>query len=111
MSDPTKTGVLLPLATRLKACPTQDNRITPKLLVELWGCFKTINLEQGDTVTPAVLVGVILYDPGTLAPLLNRAEHAQLQALGQQALERYQQQIHPPNQLGKTIAAALKENT
>jgi hypothetical protein len=41
--------------------------------------------------------------------LLNRAEHAQLQALGQLVMERYQQQIHPPNKLGKTIAAALKE--
>jgi hypothetical protein len=109
MSDSIRTGVLLPLATRLKACHTQDQRITSRLLTDLWGCFRNINLEHGDTVTPAILVGLILYDPGTFASLLNRAEHAQLQALGQRALERYQQQTNPPNKLGKTIAAALKE--
>ena len=109
MNDPAKTGVLLPLAARLKACPTRDSRITHKLLTDMWGCFRTISLEHGDTVTPAVLAGVILYDPGTFAPLLNRAEHAQLQALGKVALERYLQLTNPPDTLGKTIAAALKE--
>ena len=57
------------------------------------------------------MVGVILYDPETFAPLLNEAEHTQLQSLGQSALERYLQLTNPPNKLGKTIAAALKEQT
>jgi hypothetical protein len=61
-------------------------------------------------ITPAVLVGVILYDQEIFARLLNEAERAQLVALGKTALERYQQRNNPPNKLGRTIAATLKES-
>jgi hypothetical protein len=54
---------------------------------------------------------VILYDKEQFAPLLNEAELAQMLALADKALERYQQRTHPPNKLGKIIAAALKEST
>jgi len=109
MSAPKKTGALLPLVEQLKACPSRNHRITVKRLNETWACFKTIAPENGDTITPAILTGLILYDPETFASLLNAAEHAQLLALGKTALERYEQQTHPPNALGKTIVAALKE--
>ena len=110
MNTLAKLGVLLPLVARLKDCPSRDTRITEKRVVEMWGCFKTINLEHGDTVTPAVLVGLILYNPETFAPLLSRAEHAQLQALGKVALDRYLQQTNPPNNLGKTICTITLRN-
>jgi hypothetical protein len=57
----------------------------------------------------AVLAGVILQDE-PFARLLNEAERAQLAALAKAALERYQQRTHPPNKLGKIIAAAIKES-
>jgi len=110
MNTLAKLGVLSPLASKLKECPARDTRITEKRVIEMWACFKRIAPEHGDTISPAILAALILYDPGTFAPLLNRAEQAQLEALGQTALERYRQFINPPNKLGKTIAAALKES-
>lgn len=103
------TSPLQPLVTKLKACPTCDDRVTAKRLLASWARFKTLAPEHGDTVTPALLVGVILYDPETFAPLLTGAEHAQLAALGKVALERYLQLTNPPDKLGKTLFAALKE--
>jgi hypothetical protein len=102
-------GPLLQLVQKLKACPTCDDRVTAKRLLATWDCFKTLAPERGDTITPALLVGVILYDPETFAPLLTGGEHVQLAALGKVALERYLQLSNPPNQLGKTLFAALKE--
>ncbi len=107
MTAPTEP--LQPLVTKLKACPTRDDRVTAKRLLATWARFKTLAPERGDQITPALLVGVILYDPETIAPVLTGAEHAQLAALGQVAFERYQQLSNPPNQLGKTLFAALKE--
>lgn len=109
MNDTVTPSVLLPLATKLKECHSRDTRVTEKRVVEMWGTFKRISPEHGDTVSPAMLAGLILYDPEMFAPLLNGAEHAQLESLGRTALGRYQQLTNPPNKLGKTIAAALKE--
>ena len=108
MTTPSKG--LLPLLAQLKHCPSRDGQITEKRFHAMWNEFRQIALDHGDTIIPAVIVGVILYDPETFASLLNEAEHAQLLALGKTALERYEQQTHPPNKLGKTIAAALKES-
>lgn len=104
------TGPLLPLVNQLKDCPAVSEQVTTKQLVATWNSFRTINLEQGDTVTPAVIAGVILYDTGTFAPLLTVAEQGQFAALARTALERYQQLTNPPNPIGKLIAAALKES-
>lgn len=109
MSAPTQSGALGPLVTRLKACPSPDHSFSEKLLIETWGSFKTIALEHGDALTPAVLAGLILYDEHTFARLLNEAERARLLALAQLALERYRQKTNPPNPLGKLMAASLKE--
>ena len=35
----------------------------------------------------------------------------EIQGLGRKALDRYLQLTHPPNPLGKTLAATLKEST
>ena len=111
MTAPAKSGVLLPLVTQLRERPTRDERPSAKQFIETWSAFKQIAPEHGDAVTPAIVVGVILYDTEVFAPLLNGAEHAQLQALGKVALERYLQITHPPHKLGKTLAAAIKEQT
>ena len=111
MSGPTKSAALLPLVTQLRACPSIANGLSQKRLCETWGCFTQIALEHGEPVTPAILAGLILHDPDTFAPLLNEAERSQLEALAKAALGRYLEQINPPNKLGKTIAASLKEPT
>ena len=45
------------------------------------------------------------------ARLLHEAERSQMRALAKVALERYEEITHPPDKLGKIIAAALKEFT
>ena len=100
---------LLPLVAALKECPAQDNRFSRKKLLESWGGFRQVDPENEDEITPAVLAGLVLYDEKQFASLLNEAERAQLAAVSKAALERFQAKIHPPNKLGKTMAAAVKE--
>lgn len=109
MTALTKSSGLLPLVAKLKACPAHDHGFTQKLLVETWGCLKQTDLEHGDELTPSIMAGLVLYDEEQFAQLLNEAERSQLAALAKTALERFKEKSNPPNKLGKTIAAALKE--
>jgi hypothetical protein len=109
MSTPAKAGALLPLVTKLKTCPARDSSLSRKLLAESWQGFKETDLEHGDEITPAVMAGLILFDEEQYAQLLDGAERAQLAALAKPALERFHEKTSPPNKLGKTIAAAIKE--
>jgi hypothetical protein len=111
MKSLTKSTALLPLISKLKVCPAQDTSFSKETLVETWNCFKQLSLEQGDEVTPAVMAGLVLYDVEKFALLLNEVERAQMIALADLALERFNQKAHPPNKLGKTMAAFLKELT
>ena len=109
MKTPTPSGALLPLVAQLKACPTQDSSFSEKLLPEAWERFKHTGWDRGTEPTPAVMAALVLHDEN-IARLLNAAERVQLLALSTVALERYQQKTNPPNPLGKTIAATLKES-
>ena len=108
MKTPTPSGALLALVTQLRACPSHDSSFSEKLLLESWERFKHTGWERGTEPTPAVIAGLVLHDEN-MARLLNVAERAQLRALSTVALERYQEKTNPPNKLGKTIAASLKE--
>lgn len=108
MSTPSHS--LLPLVTQLKACPTQDNSFSERQLFDAWERFKHTGWERGNLPTAPVIAGLLVHDE-QVATLLAPAEHDQLLALCSNALERYHQRTHPPNQLGKTIAATLKELT
>jgi hypothetical protein len=105
----TPSDALLTLVDALKECPTQDNRFSQKKLIESWNCFRQVAPENEDEITPALMAGLVLYDEKQFASLLNEAERTQLAAVSQAAVDRFQAKIHPPNKLGKTIAAALKE--
>ena len=109
MKTPTQTGALLPLVAQLKACPTQDNSFSEKLLLEAWERFKQTGWERGSYPSAAVMAGLVMHDEH-VADLLTATERSQFFALSTVALERYQQKTNPPNQLGKTIAASLKES-
>ena len=102
-------GTLQPLVAKLRGCPAQEERITEKQFIETWDNFKQIAPEHGDTISSAMMVGVILYDPEIFASLLTKAEHGQLITLGLTAAERYRQRSNPPNKLGKLIVATVKE--
>ena len=108
MKTPIQSGALLPLVTQLRACPSHDSSFSEKLLLEAWERFKHTGWERGTEPAPAVMAGLVLHDE-QVARLLNAAERAQLLAQGTLALERYQEKTNPPNKLGKTIAASLKE--
>ena len=108
MSTPAKTGVLLPLVEKLRACPAHDNSFSGERFRQTWERFK--QLDAGTEPTPAIVAGLILYDE-QFAQLLNEAERAQMTALARLAWERYHEQTNPPNRLGKIIAAAVKEST
>ena len=108
-APPENSGVLRPLVARLKACPTQDNSFSEKLLLEAWERFKHTGWDRGTEPTPAVMAALVLHDEN-LARLHGAAERVQLLTLSTVALERYLEKINPPNQLGKTLAATLKES-
>lgn len=109
-TPPENAGVLRLLVAQLKACPTQDSSFSDRLLAEAWERFKHMGWDRGMEPNPAVMAALVLHDEN-LARLLTTAERGQLLALGTVALERYQQKTNPPNPLGKTIAATLKEIT
>ena len=108
-TSPENAGVLRLLVAQLNACPTQDSSFSDRLLAEAWERFKHTGWDRGMEPNPAVMAGLILHDE-SLARLLNAAERVQLLALSTVALERYQQKTNPPNPLGKTLAATLKES-
>ena len=108
MTTPAKG--LMPLLAQLKSCPAREQGLTRKELIATWNSFKEINPEQGDEITPAMMAGLVLFDEEQFAQLLNEAERSQLAALAKMALERFTEKSNPPNKLGKTIAAALKES-
>jgi len=105
----TKPGLLSPLMARLKACSTRDNGLSKKLLHETWAALKQTDLERGDQPTPSIMAALVLFDEEQFAGLMTEAELEQMLALARTALERFNERINPPNKLGKTIAATLKE--
>ena len=105
----TRPGPLLPLVAKLKACPSLDSSCSEQQLLEAWERFKHTGWDRGTEPRPAVIAGLLVRDED-IARLLTSTEHAQLLALCALALERYHQKTKPPNQLGKTLAATLKES-
>ena len=104
-----KNNNLLALVDRLKACPAYDTSISEKALHETWNCFRQIDLEDGDAVTPAIVAALVLHDDEVFAGLLNEEENSRLLALAKTAFDRYQQITNPPNKLGKLIAGIIKK--
>jgi hypothetical protein len=54
------------------------------------------------------MAALLLYDD-RFTGLLNAAEQAKLRSLVQFALDRYEQQINPPNQLGRRLAGLINK--
>jgi len=100
--------MLKPLVAQLKACPSRINRFPGTTLTESWERFKRSAWEHGREPTRAVFAGLVLHDDH-IALLLTESERSQLAALANLALERYQKETNPPNNLGKTITASLTE--
>lgn len=98
------------LVRNLKLSPTLETPITPKLVQEIWEYMREINLKQGDEVTPAMLVALILYDEESFAELLTEEQLDQLHIVAGQAKQQYELAIKPKNQVGQLLATTIKEN-
>jgi hypothetical protein len=98
------------LVQNLKLCPTAEITITPKLVNEIWDCLREIKPQQGDEVTSAMLVALILYDEESFAELLTEEQLDQLHIVAGQAMQQYELAIKPKNQAGQLLAATIKEN-
>jgi hypothetical protein len=103
------SNVLRALYAALRGSPTWNNRFAEHRLRLTWERFKQSAWESEEDITPAVMAALVLFDD-TFAQLLNEAERSQLLALAAKAVERYQQEIHPPIQLGRLIAGTLEES-
>lgn len=108
MSAP--SNALLPLFTQLRACPSLESSFSEKLLAEAWERFKHTGWERGSLPTTSIIAGLLVHDEN-VPKLLTPVEHAQLLSLCSNALERFHERTNPPNHLGKTLAATLKEIT
>ncbi len=103
---PNQAKPLLPLALQLKACPTDDNRVSIELVRDAWEGFRDA-WRPGSSLTPTIIAALVIHN-GNFALLLDEAENAQILALSKLALERFEQKSNPPNKLGKTLAAILE---
>ena|ERR1041385_5723242 len=99
-------SALLPLVAKLKSCPAHNNEFSKEFVRDTWEGFKDA-WKPGNNPTPAVIAALVIYN-STFALLLDEAERAQLLALSNVALDRFEQKTNPPNKLGKTLAAILE---
>jgi hypothetical protein len=98
------------LVRSLKLCPTQSTGITSKLVQEIWDCMRDIHPKNGDEVTPAMLVALILFDEDSFAALLTEEQLDQLHIIGHQAKQQYELAIKPKNQVGQLMVTTIKES-
>ena len=97
------------LVKNLKLCPSLEQPITTKLVHETWSCLRKLDPGQGDEVTPAMLVALILFDEESFASLLTEEQLDQLHIVAGQALKQYELVIKPKNQVGLLMTTIIKE--
>lgn len=101
---------LLPLVAKLKTCPTHDASVSRELFLEGWN--NLLHEEVDHLIKPTIpIMAALLLNDDRFKPLLNEAEQAQLLALVNLAIDRYEQQTNPPNKLGKLIAGSIKKES
>ena len=98
------------LVKNLKLSPTLEIGITPKLVQEIWDCMRDIKPQQGDEVTQAMLVALILFDEESFAELLTDDQLNQLHIIAGQVIQNYEAAIKPKNQVGQLLATTIKES-
>jgi len=97
---------LQPLLARLKACPSHPANVSRESFIASWDELMREDMTPFVKPSLPVMAALLLHDE-TFGQLLNEPEQTQLKALVQLALERYDQQTHPPNKLGKLIASCI----
>lgn len=98
------------LVQNLRLRPTLKPSLTPRQLHEIWSCFRRLDPEHGDDVTPAMLAGLILFDEETFAGLVTEEQLDQLHIIAGQVMQQYELAIKPKNQVGQLLATTIKES-
>ena len=102
---------LQPLMAKLKACPSHQANVSRESFIASWDELMREDMTPFVKPSLPVMAALLLHDE-QFEQLLNESEQTQLKALVQLALERYDQQTHPPNKLGKLLAGCIhKEST
>jgi len=96
------------IVATLKACPSHHASVSRERFIEGWAELQREDVTPFIKPTVPVMAALLLHDD-RFTQLLNEAEQLKLKALVQLALDRYEQQTHPPNKLGKLIAGLIKE--
>lgn len=96
------------IMARLRACPAHETFVSRELFLEGWEELTREGVKHLTKPTIPVMAALVLHDERFEA-LLNGAEQEQLRSLIQLALDRYEQQTHPPNKLGRLLAGLTKE--
>ena len=92
----------------LRACPSHHASVSRERFLEGWTELCREDVTPFIKPTVPVMAALVLHDDRFTA-LLNPSELEHLHALVQLALDRYEQQTNPPNQLGKLIAGLTKK--
>ena len=96
------------IMARLRACPAHETFVSRELFLEVWGELTREGVTHLIKPTFPVMAALVLHDERFEA-LLNEAEQEQLRSLVQLALDRYEEQTHPPNKLGRLLVGLTKE--
>ena len=100
--------LLQQLFTRLKACPAHDTSLSRERFLEGWDRLRREDITPLINPTAPIMAALVLSND-TFASLLLETERAQLLALVNVAIDRYDQKTNPPNQLGKLLADIIKK--
>jgi hypothetical protein len=101
---------LLPLLAKLKSCPAHDASVSREAFLAGWDVLRREDLTPFLKPTLPVMAALLVND-AQFKQLLNAAEQAQLLALVNLAIDRYDEKTNPPNKLGKLIAGSLKQES
>ena len=101
---------LLPLLAKLKACPAHDANVTREMFLAGWDELRREDITPLRKPTVPIMAALVLKDD-QFARLLSAAEHAQLRALVNLAINRYEQQTNPPNKLRRLLAGIIKKES
>ena len=96
------------LVATLRNCPAHESGVSRELFLESWAELQREDVTPFSKPTVPVMAALLLYDERFTA-LLNAAEQAKLRSLVQLALDRYEQQTNPPNQLGRRLAGLIQK--
>jgi|CZKV01.1.fsa_nt_gi hypothetical protein len=98
------------LVTALKECMAHEAGLSREIFLESWDDLRREEMEPLVNATIPIIAALVLSDD-RFKQLLNGAENTQLVKLARLALERYEQQINPPNKLGKLMAGIIKKES